>query len=136
MGHLNPSFFAHTPSSDGEGNEGNEGHEEEACEQGCEGPPCQGNGAARKQGEDHWRSASQGPVHEQVWQDREQEGERRKQGPEMVYCRQEGTRCLEDQGLPRHQEGHPPLPEGTGVHEVSAEYMYNCGPTASERWWG
>merc|ERR1712093_840243 len=112
-----------TPSSNGKGNEGDEGdegHEEEDREQDCEGQACQGNGAPRDQGEDHWRLAGKGPYQEQVWQDWEQEGQRCQEEQPLDRCRQEGPCRLEDQGVLCNQEGHTPVPEGKGVLQVSA----------------
>merc|ERR1712146_140668 len=110
-----------------EGDEGYEGHEEEDSEQDREGQDEQSYGAAWKQGKDRGWPDSQGPDQEQVWQDREQEDECARKDQHVDYCRQEGARCLEGQGLCRHQEGHATLPEGKRVLEVSQ-------PTASERW--
>merc|ERR1712093_336998 len=117
---ISGAHLPETPFSNGEGNEGHEGHEEEDCEQGRKGPHGQGNGAPRQQGEDRRWPHSEGPDAEQVWQDCEQEEERPWQGQPLDDCLQEGTRCLEDQGLRRYQEGLAPVPEGQGVPEVSA----------------
>merc|ERR1712046_530647 len=89
----------------------------------------QSHGAAWNKGKDRGWPDSQGPDQEQVWQDREQEGECTRKDQHMDHCRQEGACCLEDQGLFRHQEGHATLPEGKGVHEVSQL-------TGSEWWQG
>merc|ERR1711918_313486 len=87
---------------------------------------------------------SQGPHQEQVWQDREQEAECSGQNEHMDDCREEGTRCLEDQGLRCRQEGHAPLPEGKGVPAVSAarcraaagEWLRRAGMRHQLQLWG
>merc|ERR1712139_168618 len=118
-----------TLSSNGEGDEGNEGHEgheEEDRERDCKGSHGQGNGAPRQQGEDRWWPDSKGPDAEQGWQDCEQEDKRQGQGQPLDDCCQEGTRCIEDQGLLRSQEGYTFVPESEGVHEVSALVEQTC----------
>merc|ERR1712138_208742 len=93
---------------------------EEDREQDRQGPHGQSDGAAWKQGKDRGWPDSQGPHQEQGWQDCQQEDECSWQIEHMDYCREEGARCLEGQGLRRHQEGHASLQEGTGVLPVSA----------------
>merc|ERR1711988_220148 len=92
-----------------EGNEGcHEGDEEEVREQGRPWPHGQGHGPPWHQGEDFWWLDGQGLDPQQVWQDCEQEEERRFQ-EEPLDC--------------RGQEGQPALPQGQGVlQELSVVY--------------
>merc|ERR1712146_90136 len=98
-------------------------NEEEVCEQGRSWPHGQSTGSPWVQGEDCWRLDCQGFDQVQERQDCEQEVECQGQEEPVDSCRQESTRCPEDQGLLRHQEGQPPLRQGEGVLlAVSAQH--------------
>merc|ERR1711904_268714 len=68
------SHEGHEGDGEESSHEGHEGDEEEVCEQDCEGPVCQSDGASWEQGEDRWGHDIQGSLQEQARQGCEQEG--------------------------------------------------------------
>merc|ERR1719359_1415741 len=86
----------------------------------------QGAGAPWLQGKDSWWLDGEGPYEEQARPGGEQEEERLRQDQPLDCCRQEGTCCIEDQGLRSHQEGHTPLRQGKGVLQGLKRALRTC----------
>merc|ERR1712134_129872 len=119
------SHEGHEGDEEESGHEGHEGDEEEVCEQDCEGPVCQSDGASWEQGEDRWGHDIQGSLQEQARQGCEQE--------EVCLCQEvpmdsgchAGTQGSEDHRLRCHQEGHPSVCKGKGdLQPVSAALLH------------
>merc|ERR1712098_651516 len=90
------------------------------------------------QDEDHVRAEEDRLVHEQAWQDREQEGERKRE--EAVRRHQglarrgdKGAEGARREGLLRDQEGHAPVQEGEGVLRALSAIL---GDARSSGMWG
>merc|ERR1712072_481899 len=109
-----------TPSSNGEGNEGHEGdegHEEEGHRL-CADTAA--TGLCRCDGQDKDWLAEDGPHEEQTRQGPEQENARTRAEEPMDDRCGEGAQGLENHWTRFGEEGHTPVPEGEGVHAVSA----------------
>merc|ERR1711959_499772 len=130
-----------------EGDEGNE-----AGEHHCQEQACQGHRVPRAQDEDHWWAHEVGPVQEQARQDREPEGELRREeavlehARALALCAHEGAEGLERQGLcgvQRQDRAGPGLVrEGEVLLLEVSDCQWGAIPTAAaslERWrplWG